>query len=271
VSCDSLAMIIIIIIIIFVLCVQCADIWLSTHKLTNRTGMRVKAAVISAVYDKSLKVKPGGAPDASKDKEIRSSAAPSNLGLSMVSKPKEGEYTKLSESKKAADEGSVVKDKVEEKKEDAEADMSSKKKTTGEVVNLMAVDAQRLQDTMSYIAMIWSGVFQIGLCLWYLFDLLGVATFAGLFIMVTTVPLTGRISLASRQLQKRVMNIKDNRIKVENEVLGGMKIIKLYAWERPFAKKIHDIRNRELDSLWDYQRLQIASRVSLLCIFICLE
>lgn len=230
--------------------------------------MRIKASVISAVYDKSLKVKPGGAPEVSeKDKQsMRASAAPSNVGMSMVSKSpkKAGEYQKLDDNLVKDDEDGPASGggKVEEKKEDAEADMSTKKKTTGEVVNLMAVDAQRLQDTMSYIAMIWSGVFQIGLCLWYLFDLLGIATLAGLFIMITTVPLTGRISLTSRQLQKRVMNIKDNRIKVENEVLGGMKIIKLYAWERPFAEKIHAIRDRELASLWDYQRLQIASRVS---------
>jgi len=220
-----------------------------------RTGMRIKSAIISAVYNKSLKVKSGGAEAPKEDKKDTLPANHSLAGVSLATRPKKGDYEKLSESTKQDD------SKKEEKQEDAEADMSTKKKTTGEVVNLMAVDAQRLQDTMSYIAMIWSGVFQIGLCLWYLFDLLGYATFAGLFIMMTTVPLTGRISLASRQLQKRVMNIKDNRIKVENEVLGGMKIIKLYAWERPFAKKIHAIRDRELLSLWDYKRLQIASRM----------
>ena len=38
------------------------------------------------------------------------------------------------------------------------------------------------------------------------------------------------------------MKVKDERIKVENEVLGGMKIIKLYAWERPFGDKIDSVR-----------------------------
>ena len=53
---------------------------------------------------------------------------------------------------------------------------------------------------------------------------------------------------ASRSLQKKVMKVKDERIKVENEVLGGMKIIKLYAWERPFGDKIDSVgwkRSRE--------------------------
>lgn len=51
-------------------------------------------------------------------------------------------------------------------------------------------------------------MFQITLSLWYLFSLLGVSVFAGVFVMVTTVPLTGKLSMMSRQLQKKVMVIK---------------------------------------------------------------
>lgn len=72
-----------------------------------------------------------------------------------------------------------------------------------------------------------------------------------------TIPITSKISIESRARQKRVMNIKDTRIKVENEVLGGMKIIKLYAWERPFMSKITATRDRELHALWKYQLLQV--------------
>ena len=43
-------------------------------------------------------------------------------------------------------------------------------------------------------------------------------------------------------------------------MLGGMKIIKLYAWERPFGDKIDSIRNKELKALWTYKLFQIGSR-----------
>lgn len=75
-----------------------------------------------------------------------------------------------------------------------------------------------------------------------------------------TIPITSKISIESRARQKRVMNIKDTRIKVENEVLGGMKIIKLYAWEQPFLAKITATRDRELSALWNYQLLQVSAR-----------
>lgn len=42
------------------------------------------------------------------------------------------------------------------------------------------------------------------------------------------------------------MSVKDERIKCVNEVLGGMKVIKLYAYESPMEDAINDLRNKEL-------------------------
>lgn len=54
-----------------------------------------------------------------------------------------------------------------------------KSNTVGEIVNLMAVDTQRLRDLTLYIDMIWSSPLQIILALYFLWDLLGVAVLAG--------------------------------------------------------------------------------------------
>lgn len=48
------------------------------------------------------------------------------------------------------------------------------------------------------------------------------------------------------------MSQKDSRIKLVNEVLNGMKVIKLYAWENPFMKLIMGIRETELRILRKY-------------------
>jgi ATP-binding cassette subfamily C (CFTR/MRP) protein 4 len=36
--------------------------------------------------------------------------------------------------------------------------------------------------------------------------------------------------------------LRDKRIKVMNEVICGMRVIKMYAWEYPFAKLVGKIR-----------------------------
>ena len=45
------------------------------------------------------------------------------------------------------------------------------------------------------------------------------------------------------------MKSKDNRIKLMNEILNGIKVLKLYAWELAFKEKVLDIRQEELKVL----------------------
>lgn len=42
------------------------------------------------------------------------------------------------------------------------------------------------------------------------------------------------------------MNNKDSRIKLVNEMLNSIKVLKLYAWELAFKDKVSEIREREL-------------------------
>ena len=45
------------------------------------------------------------------------------------------------------------------------------------------------------------------------------------------------------------MQLKDRRIRLMNEVLNGIKVIKLYAWEDHFQGDVQTIRQRELTIL----------------------
>lgn len=45
------------------------------------------------------------------------------------------------------------------------------------------------------------------------------------------------------------MKSKDNRIKLMNEILNGIKVLKLYAWELAFREKVLEIRRKELQVL----------------------
>jgi hypothetical protein len=42
------------------------------------------------------------------------------------------------------------------------------------------------------------------------------------------------------------MKLKDQRIKMMNEVLNGIKVLKLYAWEIAFIRRINEVRDQEL-------------------------
>lgn len=49
--------------------------------------------------------------------------------------------------------------------------------------------------------------------------------------------------------QVKQMQYKDARIKLMSEVLSGIKVLKLYAWEESFQSKILAIRDKELKVL----------------------
>jgi ATP-binding cassette subfamily C (CFTR/MRP) protein 1 len=113
--------------------------------------------------------------------------------------------------------------------------------TVGEMVNLITVDAQRFNDLMNYFHMIWSAPFQIALCMYFLWQILGVSSLAGLGVMILMIPLNAYIARLTRRIQVLQMKQKDSRIKEMNEVLNGIKVIKLYAWERPFEAVIQRV------------------------------
>ncbi|CAG88326.2 DEHA2E17622p [Debaryomyces hansenii CBS767] len=122
--------------------------------------------------------------------------------------------------------------------------------STGDIVNLMSVDVQRLQDLVQNLQIIWSGPFQIILCLLSLHNLLGKAMWAGVGIMLIMIPLNGVIAKYQKKLQKRQMKNKDERSRLISEILNNIKSLKLYGWEHPYLGKLSHVRNeKELRNL----------------------
>ncbi|KAI8853927.1 P-loop containing nucleoside triphosphate hydrolase protein [Chytridium lagenaria] len=111
---------------------------------------------------------------------------------------------------------------------------SRQSSTVGGNCHLMSVDAGRLGDLTTYLHILWSGPFQISLALYFLYDTLGVSIFAGVAVMIVMVPINAYLA---------------TKTKLMDEVLNGIKVIKLYAWEIPFMKKVTTIRDQELKTL----------------------
>ena len=67
--------------------------------------------------------------------------------------------------------------------------------------------------------------------------------------MISLIPLNAWLAGRMKTYQQMQMKNKDTRIKLMDEILSGIKVIKLYAWEMPFIGKVHDVRGRELSTL----------------------
>ncbi|KAK6342083.1 hypothetical protein TWF730_001562 [Orbilia blumenaviensis] len=122
-------------------------------------------------------------------------------------------------------------------------------RTTGEIVNLMAVDTSRLEFLAQYGQNLWSSPFQIVICMISLYDLVGYSMFAGIAVMIIMVPINWLIARLMKQFQVAQMKNKDSRTRLVAEIVNNMKSIKLYAWGNAFMTRLTDIRNKELKTL----------------------
>uniref|UniRef100_A0A8C8DWC3 Multidrug resistance-associated protein 1 n=1 Tax=Oryzias sinensis TaxID=183150 RepID=A0A8C8DWC3_9TELE len=137
--------------------------------------------------------------------------------------------------------------------------------TVGEIVNLMSVDAQRFMDLVTYINMIWSAPLQVVLALYFLWENLGPSVLAGVAVMVLMVPINAVIAMKTKTYQVAQMKNKDSRIKLMNEMLNGIKVLKLYAWEMAFKEKVSQIRENELKVLKKAAYLGAVSTFTWVC------
>ncbi|KAE8250825.1 hypothetical protein A4X13_0g4355 [Tilletia indica] len=123
-------------------------------------------------------------------------------------------------------------------------------RATGDIVNLMSVDASRLQDLCTYGHIIWSAFFQMALAFVSLAYLLGWPAFVGVGVMIIGIPINTLIARITKKLSERQMKVRDARTRLMGEILSNIKSIKLFAWEDAFSKKLNEVRNeRELKLL----------------------
>uniref|UniRef100_W5MJY3 ABC-type glutathione-S-conjugate transporter n=1 Tax=Lepisosteus oculatus TaxID=7918 RepID=W5MJY3_LEPOC len=134
--------------------------------------------------------------------------------------------------------------------------------TVGEIVNLVSADTQKLMDFVVYFNAVWLAPIEIGLCLFFLWQHLGPSALAGIATVILIFPLNGFIAKQRSKLQEVQMKHMDGRIKLMNEILNGIKIIKFYAWEKAFLERVLGYRQKELKALKKSQILYSISIAS---------
>ncbi|KAG6637775.1 ABC transporter C family member 3-like isoform X1 [Carya illinoinensis] len=117
--------------------------------------------------------------------------------------------------------------------------------TSGEIINFMAVDAERVGDFTWYMHDPWMVLVQVAIALLILYKNLGLASVAAfvatILVMLANFPL-GKLQ---EKFQDKIMESKDRRMKATSEILRNMRILKLQGWEMKFLSRITELRNTE--------------------------
>uniref|UniRef100_F1LR52 Multidrug resistance-associated protein 4 n=1 Tax=Rattus norvegicus TaxID=10116 RepID=F1LR52_RAT len=123
------------------------------------------------------------------------------------------------------------------------------KTTTGQIVNLLSNDVNKFDQVTIFLHFLWAGPLQaIGVTI-LLWVEIGISCLAGLAILVILLPLQSCIGKLFSSLRSKTAAFTDARIRTMNEVITGMRIIKMYAWEKSFADLITNLRKKEISKI----------------------
>ncbi|CAG9863581.1 unnamed protein product [Phyllotreta striolata] len=118
--------------------------------------------------------------------------------------------------------------------------------TAGQVVNLLSNDVNRFDLAVLFAHHLWIGVLETVICTYFMYLEVGIAAVVGVCVLVSFVPLQMYIGKRISVLRLRTALRTDERVRLMNEILSGIQVIKMYAWEKPFAHLVAQARKREI-------------------------
>uniref|UniRef100_A0A7M4FK98 Multidrug resistance-associated protein 4 n=1 Tax=Crocodylus porosus TaxID=8502 RepID=A0A7M4FK98_CROPO len=120
------------------------------------------------------------------------------------------------------------------------------KTTTGQIVNLLSNDVNKFDQVTIFLHFLWAGPLQAIAVTVLLWIEIGPSCLAGMAVLIILLPLQTCIGRLFSSFRSRTAAFTDVRIRTMNEVITGIKIIKMYAWEKAFADLVNSIRRKEI-------------------------
>uniref|UniRef100_A0A3Q1IZ64 ATP-binding cassette, sub-family C (CFTR/MRP), member 8 n=1 Tax=Anabas testudineus TaxID=64144 RepID=A0A3Q1IZ64_ANATE len=129
------------------------------------------------------------------------------------------------------------------------SNMSMGELTVGQICNLVAIDTNQLMWFFFLCPNLWAMPVQITVGVILLYYLLGISALIGATVIAVLAPVQYFVATKLSQTQKSTLEYSSERLKKTNELLRGIKLLKLYAWEHIFRDSVEETRGKELTSL----------------------
>jgi ATP-binding cassette subfamily C (CFTR/MRP) protein 4 len=121
--------------------------------------------------------------------------------------------------------------------------------STGKIVNLCTNDVQRFEDAAPFAYFLFLAPIEAVIVGIYLYFYIGVAAWAGMAALLVVIPIQAIFSRLFGSVRRRVVAIRDERIRNTSDALFGVNVVKVYAWEEAFADKLGLLRTKEVDEI----------------------
>ncbi|XP_048265984.1 ATP-binding cassette sub-family C member 4 isoform X2 [Bombus terrestris] len=116
----------------------------------------------------------------------------------------------------------------------------------GKVVNLVANDVNRFDLVSIFIHHMWSAPLSTLIIAYFLYIEAGYAGLIGIAAVFVVVPIQSYTGKLSSKFRLQTAMKTDERVRLMDEIISGVQVIKMYAWEKPFCALIETARKLEL-------------------------
>ncbi|XP_015233347.1 PREDICTED: multidrug resistance-associated protein 4-like isoform X1 [Cyprinodon variegatus] len=121
--------------------------------------------------------------------------------------------------------------------------------TTGQIVNLLSNDVNRFDEIMLNLHYLWVGPLQASVIIIFLWYEIGPSCLTGVAAIALLMPVQTWFGKLFGVFRSKTAVLTDSRIRIMNEVVSGIRIIKMYAWEKPLSALITDVRRNEIQQV----------------------
>jgi ABC-type multidrug transport system fused ATPase/permease subunit len=118
-----------------------------------------------------------------------------------------------------------------------------------DVVSLVAKDCPKIAEACTSLQFLWSGIFEAFGIFGVLFSYIGLSALPGFGWLVVALPLQYGLGMWLASKKSTLAKDSKKRIKLMEEILRGIKLIKTYGWESYFKEIIESFRKEEAKSL----------------------
>ncbi|KZV67808.1 P-loop containing nucleoside triphosphate hydrolase protein [Peniophora sp. CONT] len=126
---------------------------------------------------------------------------------------------------------------------------------TGRINNLVATDTANITAGRDFLFLVLYSPLQCVVAIYFLYALLGWSALVGLALMVASLPLPGWIASKMQDIQRTAMKKTDARVQTATEMLGVLRMVKLFGWEGKMSARLDKKRDEEL---WWIMRRKLA-------------
>ncbi|VEN34161.1 unnamed protein product [Callosobruchus maculatus] len=123
------------------------------------------------------------------------------------------------------------------------------KTTIGQMINLLSNDVNRFDNSFQYFHYLWAAPIETLIIMYLLYYMVGLTGLVGYLLLLLIIPVQMFMGKLTTIFRTKTAVKTDERVRLMSEILGGIQVIKMYTWEKPFSLLIEQIRRLEVKQI----------------------